>query len=249
MIASAGVALLACAAVSVAAPAQNVQGYRLAGVIATGADRMGFLALPDGGQVMIRRGSVLPDGSRVVEFTDRVVRLALAGGGMVELALQASGSASPPVAVATPARAAAPSGTAPGTVPATMPGENPSEGIVVRERNQRTILLRTVDERAARTAIKPRIDAAKAARGKAGEPSAAEAVAVNLGPIFDLPAGSQLQLVEGHPIKSAAEVMDVVQKKLSAGQPVTMNVTDPNGRDQRVYIMPSDTRPRVSSGG
>lgn len=63
-------------------------GYRLAGVMNVGEERIGFLEVPSGGQVLVRRGSTVDGGTvtifnesqlRIV-FPDRVVVLELASG-------------------------------------------------------------------------------------------------------------------------------------------------------------------------
>jgi hypothetical protein len=65
-------------------------GYRLAGVVAVGADYLGFLEMPGGGQVLVRKGTVIAGGGRVVAlngerlqivFPDRTVELQLEGSG------------------------------------------------------------------------------------------------------------------------------------------------------------------------
>jgi hypothetical protein len=48
--------------------------YRLAGVMSVGEDRIGFLEVPGGGQVLVRRGSTV-DGGRVTVFDQRELRI------------------------------------------------------------------------------------------------------------------------------------------------------------------------------
>lgn len=55
--------------------ADSSGGYRLAGVLSAGENRMGFLELPQGGQVLIRLGSTV-DGGKVVEFSAQQLRIA-----------------------------------------------------------------------------------------------------------------------------------------------------------------------------
>jgi hypothetical protein len=77
-----------------ALPASN--GYRLSGVIDAGSNnRMGFLELPGGGQVLIRQGTTIAGGGRVVEFSSRSVRIAFPDGHSVAIDLQGSGLAAP----------------------------------------------------------------------------------------------------------------------------------------------------------
>jgi hypothetical protein len=80
---------LALLAFSVTHAAAN-SGYRLAGIVAVGTDYLGFLELPDGGQILVRKGSVISGGGRIVAldggglriaFADRTIQLDLEGSG------------------------------------------------------------------------------------------------------------------------------------------------------------------------
>ena len=72
-------------------------GYRVAGIMTVGDTYVAVLALPDGSQVLVKKGSVV-DGGRVVGFTPRTVRIAFPRGD-VELTLDGSGApASAPAA-------------------------------------------------------------------------------------------------------------------------------------------------------
>lgn len=72
------------------AHAAATTGYRLAGIVAVGSDYLGFLELPGGGQVLVRRGSTISGGGRIVDldgaglrivFADRTIQLNLEGSG------------------------------------------------------------------------------------------------------------------------------------------------------------------------
>lgn len=70
-----------------AAAAQDpAQGYRLAGTLAVGQGYIGFLEMPDGGQVLVRTGSEVA-GAKVLEVTATALRLGLTSG-VVELSLE-----------------------------------------------------------------------------------------------------------------------------------------------------------------
>jgi hypothetical protein len=89
----AGSALLALAAPHALAAAA-AGGYRLAGVVDSGPNkRMGFLELPQGGQVLIRLGTVIAGGGRVVEFSSRAVRIAFPDGRTVNIDFVAANNA------------------------------------------------------------------------------------------------------------------------------------------------------------
>ena len=77
-------------------------GYRLAGIVAVGKDYLGFLELPGGEQVLVRQGSVIDGGARILLLDAERMRIGLPSG-VVELALQDSGrpvAALPSVAAA-----------------------------------------------------------------------------------------------------------------------------------------------------
>ena len=95
-IAAITLALLACAV----AHAATDNGYRLAGIVAVGTDYLGFLELPGGGQILVRQGSVIDGGGRIVvvdggglriAFADRTIQLDLEGSGGPRVASTARG--------------------------------------------------------------------------------------------------------------------------------------------------------------
>lgn len=237
MLVAAGVAILGCALPAQAASTDEAAGYRLAGVIVTGADRMGFLSIPGGSQVLIRQGSVLPDGSRVVAFSDRVLRLQVPGGGVIELSLARSGAASAVAVAASPASQSE-------TVPAASPT---SSEVVTRARDKGPVLMRTVSPTPLRAALKPRIADARAHAGEKGAPRPTDVVAATFRELMDLPKDSELLSVNGKPVTSAAEVLETVQKSLSSKTMVTLHLSSPSG-PQRVYLMP-DVGAQLATGG
>lgn len=87
-------ALLALASVAIV-HATGTNGYRLAGIVAVGSDYLGFLELPGGEQVLVRQGSVVKGGGRILLLDAGRMRIGLSSG-VIELALQGSGR---PVAV------------------------------------------------------------------------------------------------------------------------------------------------------
>lgn len=98
-----GLALLVTAATGAlqsfaVAHAATSNGYRLAGIVAVGTDYLGFLELPEGGQILVRQGSVINGGGRVVAldgeglriaFADRTIQLDLEGTGGTRVAATA----------------------------------------------------------------------------------------------------------------------------------------------------------------
>ena len=65
--------------------------YRLAGIVAVGQDYVGFLELPQGGQVLVRTGSMV-NGGRVTVLDDKVLTIQFPSS---KLELQLQGSVSP----------------------------------------------------------------------------------------------------------------------------------------------------------
>ncbi|MCM2310288.1 MAG: hypothetical protein NDI84_02695 [Steroidobacteraceae bacterium] len=87
--------------------AEVANGYRLAGIVAVGRDYLGFLELPGGEQVLVRQGSVVKGGGRVLLLDAERLRIGLPSG-VIELALEGSGRA-----VSVPASAATVDGVEP----------------------------------------------------------------------------------------------------------------------------------------
>jgi hypothetical protein len=78
-----------------AALKDEAKGYRLAGTLAVGQDFIAFLAVPQGGQVLVRAGSVV-NGVRVDSVTSHEARLAFPSG-TVELLLDGTNRPASPV--------------------------------------------------------------------------------------------------------------------------------------------------------
>ena len=76
-----------------AARAAATGGYRLAGIVTVGKDCLGFLELPGGGQVLVRQGSTIEGGGRIVTLDDERLRIAFPDG-TIELRLEGSGKPS-----------------------------------------------------------------------------------------------------------------------------------------------------------
>jgi hypothetical protein len=69
--------------------ATAADGYRLAGTLAVGQDYVAFLEVPEGGQVLVRAGSIV-NGAKVLSVSADAVRLSM-GSGVFELSLAGSG--------------------------------------------------------------------------------------------------------------------------------------------------------------
>lgn len=236
------VAALAFGGAALAAATAEAEGYRLAGIMATGADHIGFLAVPGGGQMLIRQGSALPGGAKVLAIADKSLTLALPDGR--RLVLELSGSGAP--AGSRPADGAG-SAAPPAAAPATVQRGTAPESIVSRQQDRGTAHVRRVAASRVDAALKPRI-AAERAKAKAGDRDSAmdaEALAVTFQGLFAVREGSALVAVNGQQVKSAAEAMESVRGNLSKGVVTTLNFKGPYG-PERVYLLPE--RPAGSTG-
>jgi hypothetical protein len=86
---------LALGTVAQAAVQDEAKGYRLAGTLAVGQDHIAFLAVPQGGQVLVRAGSVV-NGVQVVAVTAHEATLKFPSG-TIELLLDGTNRPAAPV--------------------------------------------------------------------------------------------------------------------------------------------------------
>ncbi len=216
MIRSTFTSLLAILALASAAPqalgAATGDGYRLAGIMTVGSEHIGFLELPQGGQVLVRHGSTV-NGGRVVEFSDRVLRIAFPDG-VVELVIDGSGSG---------------------------PAQLSSNAIVLAQHRAgevavvRQVAVEPLVEALSHEAARSPAGSGKAARRGGGE--AGTVVARRFAALVDLPANSRVVAVNDRPVGSAAAAIAEVERTLADGGVARLNLAgDP--ATQRVYLMP-----------
>ncbi len=114
-------------------------GYRLAGVLSRGENRVGFLELPQGGQMLIRLGSTVNDG-KVVEFSaqklriafpDRTIELTLTGAAAGSVAAPVTAKGAPAEVKAVPVTLKKPKHYINEPMPIVMPAFTPSEAAVL----------------------------------------------------------------------------------------------------------------------
>lgn len=203
--------LLACGTTAQSS-AEAHRGYRLAGVMSAGGSYLGFLELPEGGQVLVRLGSVVAGGT-VVDFDARSLRIRFPDG-IVELALE--GSDKPVAAVA----------AAPQVV---LAGDE--QGHVVR---------RTVDTAALQAGLGRGAGGAKTPKAHAGGPPVdpQRAVMQRFAPLLDLPADATVVAVNETRVTSADAAIGTVETTLAKGMPARLNLQTPDGF-KRVYLMPA----------
>ena len=191
-------------------PADGAAGYRLAGVISVGQDRIGFLEVPAGGQVLVRLGSVV-NGGKVTVFSDREVRIVFPTRTVV-LELQGGDGKS---------------------------ADEAALGVVVGEEDNGQTLVRQVDADNMVAALKSLRQDTATTSGTAARPDAAADLGRRFASIAHLPPNARVVAVNDEPVKSAAQAIAEVEKTLAKGQGTTLNLeTSPGQPPDRVYLVP-----------
>lgn len=209
-------ALLGAQAVAGAADSD----YRLAGIINRGGDgSVAILAVPSGGQVLIRKGSVV-DGGVVTELSGRAVRIAFPDH-VLELTLSGAPRSSANTARGATASATAPAATGSKSAraarqhPASLPVQTDPTRRVSREAVQ-AFIVNGVSQ---------------------GPPSknAKQYVDQEIAEALDLPEHSQIVSVNDRTVDSADQTVSQLQQALTNGM-AAVTVNTPQGR-QRLYLM------------
>jgi hypothetical protein len=206
--------LTALALTSTLAPAGSAPsgagGYRLAGVMRVGKDRIGFLEVPAGGQVLVRLGTVV-DGGKVtvfderelqIDFPSRTVRLPLTGG-------------------------------------AGQPAGAERLGVVTGQHDDGHIMVRKVDPDRMIEALETAKPAAGTGTAKSSKPDAAVEVGRRFAAVANLPLNARVVAVNDKPVVSAAKAIAEVERTLAKGQGTTLNLESaPGDPPGRVYLIP-----------
>jgi hypothetical protein len=211
---------LAVVALNASAASDSAGGYRLAGIIAAGKGHVGLLELPQGGQVLVRVGSNLPGGARVLSLTDRDLALQLPDGRRLQLVLSglAGGSA------VSAARSA----------PATAAPE-----IVTTNAREPTFSRLTVSVVPFREALR-----APAAGGATPTKPSSAVVVQRFTSLLALPPGARILAVNDKPVASAAAAVNLTDRALAEGRMAVLNVQSDSVQGiQRFYLQPETTRP------
>jgi hypothetical protein len=200
-----------------ASPAWSMEraNYRLAGVVAVGSEYLGFLEIAAGDQILIRKGSTVPGGGKVVAFDGKLVRIAYPDK-VVELALEGRAGAGPAVV---------------------------THGIVTAQDDMmERIHVRSVEPESLQQALsQPVADNATTPAGaiqRRGRKDEGAAVAVRFSALINLPADSRVLAINEQPVVSAAAAIETVNRTLAAGMPARLNISNSAGSDQRVYLLP-----------
>lgn len=205
--------LLAAATADSAAPlADRHAGYRLAGIVAAGETRIGFVEVPEGGQVLVRLGSVV-NGGEVVGFGEDSLRIRFPD---VTIELSLEGSGRPQTVVS-------------------------SREIIVDDYEQDHVIRRTVDAERLNEALDAP-DGGSAARKAGGgpAPSAQRTVTQRFAPLVNLPLDASVVAVNETPVRSADEAIKAAEHTLAGGMPVRLTLDGPSGM-KRVYLIPEQS--------
>lgn len=202
--------LLLCSAALAAASSP----YRLAGIVAVGEDYLGFLEVPEGGQILVRKGSGIAGGGRVIAlerdrltiaFPDRVIEVSLEGSGRP--------------------------GT-PAVVRDVLKGQEDFDNHMVRQVDNRLLrkALATGDSTAspgANAHTRQRTDAA-ADLGR------------RFASILNLPPSARLVAVNESPVTSVQSTLAMVDRLLAEGVSLRLNLAGSSSGDAetRVYLTP-----------
>jgi hypothetical protein len=205
----AALAVLSCAQALAATTPPSGKDYRLAGVMLVGTDRIGFLEVPAGGQVLVRLGSTV-DGGKVTVFNDRELRIAFPGRNVV---LELSGGATPPDAGAL--------------------------GVVTGQDDYMHVMVRNVDTERMTEALAKSTPASGSAGSKATKSDVQAEVGRRFAAVAGLPVNARVVAVNDQPVVSASKAIAAVEKNLAQGMPATLNLeSPPGGPPSRVYLLP-----------
>lgn len=190
--------------------ATGVEGYRLAGVLAVGPDYLAILELPGGAQQLVRQGSTLEDGTRVVLVEADRLRLARAGAA-IDLNLDGSGR--------------------PAQVPVAL-------GVIQEQTDHEGALIRRVDPAAfsASAAQSGKTTVAASAPSRNGKRDPAAETGRRLAPILNLPPDSRVVAVNEQPVSSADEAIRLIEQSFSENMSPRLNITSAAGDESRVYL-------------
>jgi hypothetical protein len=213
-----GMSLLVVAILSMLASMQALaaatstaeKGYRLAGVMLVGSERIGFLEVPAGGQVLVRLGSSI-DGGKVTVFNHRELRIAFPGRNVV---LELSGGSSP---------------ADPGAL-----------GVVTGQDDNMHVMVRNVDPQRMTEALEQSKPAAGSTALKASKSDAQAEVGRRFAAVAGLPVNAKVVAVNDQPVVSASKAIAAVERSLAQGLPATLNLeSPPGGPPNRVYLLPN----------
>jgi hypothetical protein len=192
--------------------AGTADGYRLAGIIAVGQDYLAVLEVPGGEQLLVRQGSTVSGGARVVLLDAQRLRLALPDR-VLDLALDRSLNG--PV------------------IPAGL-------GVVQEQMDDGNVMIRRVDPEAFGQSVARSAPSGKpptGTRARAADP--ATEAGRRLAPVLNLPADSRLVAVNEQPVRTAERAIALIEQSLADGVSPRLNIAGAGG-ESRVYLSPTE---------
>lgn len=183
-------------------------GYRLAGTVAVGSDYLALIAVPEGGQVLARAGSVIK-GAKVLSVSATTVRIVLASG-VVELSLEGSGS------------------------PATSTESLPTGPVKIASQHGQTYERDVAVDELSRELHKP---PAPSTAGSSGKTALNLQSAQHIAEVLDLPPGSRIMKVGPTTVTSAEQAIKAIEAGFAypGAMGLTIEVQTPQG-PARVYV-------------
>ena len=197
-----------------AAEQDPANGYRLAGTLLVGDEFVGFLELPQGGQVLVRNGSVV-NGGRVIAFDARILRIQFPDR-TVELPLENSGKPPPPDA----------------------------RNLVTsrQDSGDGRAYFRKLNLDQLGPALQPEVSGVEkpstGAKQHTGKPAGGDATAVlarRFGPAFQLPLGASVTRVNDKPVTTVDAAVRDVEGTLTKYGVAILNIKTSTG-EARVYL-------------
>jgi hypothetical protein len=185
--------------------------YRLAGVLSVGDERIGFLELPSGGQVLVRRGSSV-DGGTVTRFDEQQLRIVFRDRTVVlDLAEGAAGSAR----------------------------LGPVVGVAERTSENDHVLIREVDPTVVAASLR-RAGAGTAVATSGRKVDVPAELGRRFALVTNLPQSARVVQVNEQPVTTAAKALADIEKTLASGGTARLNLAaPPGGPPGRVYLMPA----------
>lgn len=185
-------------------------GYRLAGVMLVGNERIGFLEMPSGAQVLVRVGTLI-DGGTVTVFNEREVRIAFPHRTVVLQLVGGAGGMSSDTAL----------------------------GVVVGNEDDGHIMVRQVDPDRMTTALGESRRTAGDTFGKPAQQDVAAHLGRRLAAIVNLPVNARVVAVNDQPVLSAEKAIAEIDGALAKGQGTTLDLASAPGEPPgRVYLIP-----------
>lgn len=191
------------------AMATDGKGYRLAGVLAVGPDYLAILELPGGEQQLVRTGSELEGGARVVLVDASRLRIAQSGGRTVELNLDGSGD--------------------PAQLPLAL-------GVVQEQTDHEGALIRRVDTAAFSASTAQSGKTSGSAPTRNGRRDPATEIGQRLAPILNLPSDSRVVSVNEQKVRSAEQAIQLIEQSFQENTSPRLNITNAAGDESRVYL-------------